>query len=115
MDAAFEGSIAVSAAGRRFGVVTWPLGGFVSSDAGHGDFNLALGVGELLDFYYFHRNVPRSNGFEVLIFGNDADRVVALGFAGMLAVCGIVGQVTNLLAWWAVALVAVMRIRVVAF
>lgn len=91
------------------------MGRFVPSDAGDGDFDLALGVRELLDFYDFHRNVPRSNGFEVFIFGDDADRVVAFGFAGMLAVGGVVGKVTNLLAWWTISLVAVMRVRVVTF
>lgn len=115
MDATFEGSIAVSSTGRGFGVVAWPECRFVASDAGHGDFDLALGMRELFDFYYFHGDVPRSDGFEILIFGNDSDRVVALGLAGMLAVGGVVGKVTNLLAWWTISLVTVMRIRVVAF
>lgn len=87
----------------------------MSSDAGHGDFDLALGMRELLDFYDFHRNVPRSNGFEVFIFGNDADRVVALGFAGMLAVGCVVGKVTNLLTCRTISLVTKMRVRVVTF
>lgn len=115
MDAAFKGSIADSSAGHGFRVVTRPLGRFVPSDAGHGNFDLALGMGELFYFDDFHRNVPRSNGFKVFIFGNDANRVVALGLAGMLAVGGVVGKVANLLTWWTVALVAVMRICVVAF
>lgn len=87
----------------------------MASDAGHGNFDLALGVREPFDFYDFHGDVPRSDWLEVLIFGNDADRVVALGLAGMLAVGGVVGKVTNLLAWWTISLVAVMRVRVVTF
>lgn len=112
MDATLEGSIAVSPTGRGFGVVTRPQCRFVSSDAGHGDFDLALGVRELFDFYDFHRNVPRSDWFEIFIFGNDADRVVAFGLTGMLAFGGVVGKVTNLLARWTISLVAVMRVRV---
>lgn len=69
----------------------------------------------MFDFDDFHGDVPGSDGFEVFIFGNDTDRVVALGLAGMAAVGGIVGKVADLLARGTVALVAVMRIRVVAF
>lgn len=112
MDATLEGSIAVSPTGRGFGVVTRPQCRFVSSDAGHGDFDLTLGVRELFDFYDFHWDVPRSNWFEIFIFGNDADRVVAPGFAGMLAVGGVIGKVTNLLARWTISLMAVMRVSV---
>lgn len=83
------------------------------ADARHGDFDLALGVRELFDFYDFHGDVPRSTRLEVLIFGNDADRVVALGLAGMLAVGCVVGKVTDLLAWWTISLVTVMWVRVV--
>lgn len=63
----------------------------MSTDAGYGHFDLTLGVGELFDFHDFHGDVPWSDGFEVFIFGNDADRVVALGLAGVAAVGGIVG------------------------
>lgn len=70
-------------------------------------------VRQLLNLDDFHRNVPRTDGFKVFVFGDYADRVVALGRAGMGAVGGIVGEFTYLLARRTVALVAVVRVRVV--
>lgn len=67
----------------------------------------------MLDLDDFHRNVPRTDGFEVFVFGDYADRIVTLGRARMRAVCGVVGEVTDLLARRTIALVAMVRVRVV--
>lgn len=89
------------------------MGRFVTSDAGHGDFDLALRMRQLFDFDNLHRNVPRSNGFEVFVFGDDPNRIVALGFARVFAFGSFVGECANLLARRTVALVAVVRVGVV--
>lgn len=87
----------------------------MASDASDRHWNLALWVWQLLDFDDFHRNVPRANRFKVLLFGDDTNRVVALGLTRMGTVGGVVGEAADLLASWTIALMAVVWVRVMTF
>lgn len=87
----------------------------MASDASDRHWDLALRVWQLLDFDDFHRNVPRPNRFKVLLFGDDPNRVVALGLTGMGTVGGVVDEAADLLASWTIALMAVVWVRVMTF
>lgn len=103
------------AAGARLRVPTRQLDRVVASQAGRRYLLFALGMRQFQDLHHLRPDVPRSRGLPFLVHSSCQHRGVASGLAGMLAQCGVVGEVADFAAdRTVVALVTVVQVLVVA-